>query len=255
MHHAIALGEGRQTGETLKMQNTVRRLFANPDWLKDTMAQLGPDEKVQVFERFQASTAWDPATHRAIIVRMSKSDPDVLASHLVRRTEQRAPERVTSQRSYNERKAAYEKLVNVDMPENTRRIEFARGYGDLSENAEYQYAKDEQRALLQKQSLMQKELDEVKPTLFDGVEADEVRMGTTAVVSVDGSERTLVVLGEWDNEPSLNIISSGTKLAMNLLGRKPGDAVELADADGNAVSATLLRVEPINDDVKAWIRG
>jgi transcription elongation GreA/GreB family factor len=102
---------------------------------------------------------------------MTKLDP-ALASNVVRKVEKKQEERVTSQRSYNEKKAAYDKLINVDMPENTKRIEFARSYGDLSENAEYQYAKDEQRALLQKQTLMQKDLDEVKPVFFDNVEAD-----------------------------------------------------------------------------------
>ena len=254
LQHAIALGEGKQAGETLRMQNMIRRLFADKSWLEGIFGQLTPDERVLLFERFQASTAWDPATHRVITVRMTKLD-EHLASHVVKKVEKKVEERVTSQRSYNERKAAYERLVTVYMPENTKRIEFARSYGDLSENAEYQYAKDEQRALLQKQSIMQKELDEVKPTLFENVIADEVRPGTVAVVSADGVEKTYVVLGEWDNEPTLNVISSKTKLAANLLGRKAGDAVELADADGNAVAATVVRVEPLTDELRAWIKG
>ena len=254
LQHAIAIGEGKQAGETLRMQNVIRRLFADRAWLEGIFGQLSPEERVLLFERFQASIAWDPATHRTITVRMTKLD-EGLASHVVKKIEKKTEERVTSQRSYNEKKAAYEKLINVDMPENTKRIEFARGYGDLSENAEYQYAKDEQRALLQKQSLLQKDLDEVKPTLFENVMADEVRAGTIAVVSVDGAERTYVVLGEWDNEPSLNVISSKTKLAANLLGRKVGDAVELADADGNALAATVVRVEPLTDELKEWIKG
>jgi transcription elongation factor GreA len=185
---------------------------------------------------------------------MTKLD-EGLVSRMAKKTERKVEERITSQRSYNERKAAYDRLINVDMPENTKRIEFARSYGDLSENAEYQYAKDEQRALLQKQSLMQKDLDEVKPVLFDNVEADEVRPGTSVVVAVDGAEKTFVVLGEWDNEPSLNVISSKTKIAANLLGRKAGDAVELADAEGNAVAATVVRVEALSDELKAWVKG
>ena len=185
---------------------------------------------------------------------MTKMDGD-LVSRMAKKTERKAEERVTSQRSYNEKKAAYDKLVNVDMPENTKRIEFARSYGDLSENAEYQYAKDEQRALLQKQSLMQKDLDEVKPVLFENVAADEVRAGTVAVVSVGGAEKTYVVLGEWDNEPSLNVISSRTKIATNLLGCKAGDPVELADENGNAIAAAIVRVEPLSEELKAWIKG
>ena len=254
LQHAIAIGEGKQSGETLKMQNMIRRLFADKTWLGGIFGQLQPEERVLLFERFQASPAWDPATHRMITVRMTKLD-EGLASHMVKKVEKKVEERVTSQRSYNERKAAYEKLVTVEMPENTKRIEFARGYGDLSENAEYQYAKDEQRALLQKQSIMQKELDEVKPTLFEGVVADEVRAGTIAVLAVGDAEKRYVVLGEWDNEPSLDVISSKTKIAANLLGRKEGDAVELADADGNPVAATVIRIEPLTEELKAWIRG
>lgn len=254
LQHAIALGEGRQSGETLRMQNMIRRLFADKSWLEEIFGKLTAEERVLLFERFQASVAWDPATHRTITVRMTKID-DGLVSRMAKKTERKAEERVTSQRSYNERKAAYEKLVTVDMPANTKRIEFARSYGDLSENAEYQYAKDEQRALLQKQSLMQKDLDEVKPTLFENVDADEVRAGTVAVVSVDGAEKTYVILGEWDNEPSLGVISSKTRIAANMLGRKAGDTVELADADGNAVSASIVRVEPLTEDIRAWIKG
>ena len=254
LQHAIALGEGKQSGETLRMQNMIRRLFADKTWLEDIFGKLTPDERAIVFERFQASAAWDPATHRTITVRMTKLD-EGLVSRMAKRVERKVEERITSQRSYNEKKAAYEKLVTVDMPENTKRIEFARGYGDLSENAEYQYAKDEQRALLQKQSLMQKDLDEVKPTLFENVEADEVRPGTVAVVSVGDAEKTYAILGEWDNEPSLNVISSKTKIAANLLGRKAGDAVELADAEGKAIAATIIRVEPLSDELKTWIKG
>ena len=254
LQHAIALGEGKQSGETLRMQNMIRRLFADKAWLEEIFGKLTPDERAIVFERFQASSAWDPATHRTITVRMTKLD-EGLVSRMAKRAERKVEERITSQRSYNEKKAAYEKLVTVDMPENTKRIEFARGYGDLSENAEYQYAKDEQRALLQKQSLMQKDLDEVKPTLFENVEADEVRPGTVAVVSVDGVEKTYAILGEWDNEPSLNVISSKTKIAANLLGRKAGDAVELADAEGRAIAATVARVEPLSEELKTWIKG
>ena len=254
LQHAIALGEGKQSGETLRMQNMIRRLFADKAWLEEIFGKLTPDERAIIFERFQASAAWDPATHRTITVRMTKLD-EGLVSRMAKRAERKVEERITSQRSYNEKKAAYEKLVTVDMPENTKRIEFARGYGDLSENAEYQYAKDEQRALLQKQSLMQKDLDEVKPTLFENVEADEVRPGTVVIVSVDGVEKTYAILGEWDNEPSLNVISSKTKIAANLLGRKAGDAVELADAEGKAIAATVVRVEPLSDELKTWIKG
>ena len=252
--HAIALGEGRQSGETLRMQNMIRRLFADQNWLKGIFEQLQPADQALFFERFQASIAWDPSTHHTIVVRMTHIVPE-LASRQVQKVEPKAIERITSFRSYAERKAAYQKLINVDMPANTKRIEFARSYGDLSENAEYQYAKDEQRALMQKQTLMQEEIEAVKPTDFADVEADEVRPGTmVTIAAADGTEKTYTVLGEWDNDLDLGIIANKTRLAQNMLGKKPGDTFDLPDSEGNVSVATIKAVAPLSDEMRAWVQ-
>ena len=252
--HAIALGEGRQSGETLRMQNMIRRLFADKKWLEGIFGQLQPADQVLFFERFQASIAWDPSTHHLIVVRMTHIVPD-LATRQVKKAEAPKSERITSLRSYAERKAAYQKLINVDIPENTRRIEFARSYGDLSENAEYQYAKDEQRALLQKQTLMQDELKLVKAVDFADVVSDTVCPGTTVrITSADGKEIVYTVLGEWDNDLERGIIANKTKLAQNMLGKKAGETFELPDADGHETTATITAVEPLSDDLREWIK-
>ena len=252
--HAIALGEGRQSGETLRMQNTIRRLFADQPWLENVFAELqAPADRAIFFERFQASVGWDPATHHMIVVRMMHIDPSLASRQVRKETSSRPVERITSRRSYEERKAAYLHLVNVEIPKNSADIEFARGYGDLSENFEYQSAKDEQRALLQKQSLMQEELNAVKAVDFADVPADEVRAGTTVrVVAGDGTELAYTILGEWDNAPERNIISNKTKLAANLLGKKPGDTFDLPDTDGGSQKAIVKEVLPLDDELKAW---
>ena len=195
-----------------------------------------------------------PATHHMIVVRMTHIVPE-LASRQVKAAEAPKVERITSFRSYAERKAAYQKLVNVDMPENTRRIEFARSYGDLSENAEYQYAKDEQRALLQKQTVMQEELNVVKAVDFADVVSDAVCPGTTVRISTaDGRELAYTVLGEWDNDIERGIIANKTKLAQNMLGKKAGETFDLPDADGNVTTATIIAVEPLSDDLREWVK-
>ena len=236
--HAIALGEGRQSGETLRMQNMIRRLFADKKWMEGIFAQLQPADQALFFERFQASISWDPSTHHLIVVRMTHIVPE-LASRQVRKVEAPKVERITSLRSYAERKAAYQKLINVDIPENTRRIEFARSYGDLSENAEYQYAKDEQRALLQKQTLMQADLEAVKPGDFSDATTDEVMPGVMTVIDTPDGEKTYAVLGEWDNDVEKGILSSKAQLAQNMLGKKVGDQFELPGAEGAIRFATI----------------
>ncbi|MBQ5795698.1 MAG: GreA/GreB family elongation factor [Kiritimatiellae bacterium] len=251
--HAVALGEGRQSGETLKMQNIVRRLFADRNWLEKMLKLLSADDRALFFERFQASIAWDHATHHAIVVRMTKIAPE-LESRMVKAEKKREYARITSPRSYEERQREYFKLINEEMPANVKRIEFAKSYGDLSENAEYQYAKDEQRVLMQKQTVMQAELDAVKAGDFSDATTDEVMSGVEVVVEAKDGERRYVILGEWDNDLERGIISSQTKVAKNLMGKKVGDKFELPDAEGSVELASVKEILPLSDEVKAWMK-
>ena len=251
--HAIALGEGRQGGETLKMQNLVRRLFGNKDWLTKVFGWLGPEDQALFFERFQASIAWDPSTHHTTVIRMTKIVP-ALEAHLVKVEKKKEYARITSYRSFGLRKQEYLKLINEDMPANVRRIEFAKSYGDLSENAEYQYAKDEQRALMQKQTLMQADLEAVKPGDFADATTDEVMPGVMVVVAAKDGEKTWTVLGEWDNDLEKGIISSKTRVAQNMMGKKVGEDFELPDADGNLAFATVKEIKPLSDEIREWMK-
>ena len=249
--HAIALGEGRQGGETLRMQNIVRRLFADKNWLGQVFAWLDDADRALLFERFQASIAWDPSTHHTIVMRMVHLAPE-LESHVIKVEKKKDYARITSPRSYAMKKAEYLKLINVDMPENVRKIEEAKGYGDLSENAEYQYAKDEQRVLMQKQSLMQADLEAVKADEFKAGGTDEVEPGVTVTAQTPEGEKTYTILGEWDNDLELGIISSRTKLAANMLGKKVGDEFELP-GEGMVSFGKILAIAPLSAEVRAWM--
>ena len=251
--HAIALGEGRQSGETLKMQNLVRRLFSDRKWLEKMFSFLPADDRALFFERFQASIAWDHSTHHTIVVRMTKIAPE-LESRMVKVEKKREYARITSPRSYEERQREYFRLINEEMPANVKRIEFAKSYGDLSENAEYQYAKDEQRVLMQKQTVMQAELDAVKAGDFADATTDEVMPGVEVIVAAKDGDRKYVILGEWDNDLERGIISSQTRVAKNLMGKKVGDKFELPDAEGSVELASVKEILPLSDDVKAWMK-
>ena len=253
LNHAIALGEGRQSGETLKMQNMVRRLFADVKWLEKVIGWLSDADRIRFFERFQASVAWDHSTHHTIVVRMARIAPE-LEAYVVKAEKKREYGRYTSYRSFAVRKAEYLKLINEDMPANVKRIEFAKSYGDLSENAEYQYAKDEQRALMQKQSIMQAELEVVKPWDFADATTDEVMPGVTVVIAAPEGERTYHILGEWDNNTDMGIISSKAKLAENMLGKKAGDQFELPGVEGVSKFASIIRIEELPTEVREWIK-
>ena len=251
--HAIALGEGRRGGETLKMQNIVRRLFGDKSWLEKMFKLLTPADQALFFERFQASIAWDPSTHHTIVVRMTHIVPG-LEKHLVAVEKKKEYARVTSFRSFGLKKQEYLKLINEDMPANVKRIEFAKSYGDLSENAEYQYAKDEQRALMQKQTVMQAELESVKPDEFLDATTDEVMPGVMVVIATHEGDKTYTILGEWDNDIEKGILSSKTRLAQNMLGKKQGDQFELPGAEGAVVFASIKEIKPLTDEIREWMK-
>ena len=162
--------------------------------------------------------------------------------------------RVTSPRGYWLRQKLYDKLVNEDLPANVRKIKYAKGFGDLSENAEYQYAKDEQRALLQRQSTMLAELEQVRTSTFSDATTDEVMPGVTVVVATKDGEKTYTVLGEWDNDLELGIISQRTRVAKNMLGKKVGETFDLPDGDGSLTTAEIREIRLPGAEIVDWMK-
>ena len=78
--------------------------------------------------------------------------------------------------------------------------------------------------------------------------------GVTVVVAGKDGERTWTILGEWDNDLEKGIISSKTRVAQNLLGKKVGESFELPGEDGRVDFATVKEIRPLTDEVRAWMQ-
>ena len=107
---------------------------------------------------------------------------------------------------------------------------------------------------MQKQTLMQADLEAVKPSDFADATTDEVMPGVTVVADTKDGEKVWHILGEWDNDPELGILSSKTRVAQGLLGKKPGDGFELPGADGGVAFATIREIHPLPDSVREWMK-
>lgn len=105
---------------------------------------------------------------------------------------------------------------------------------------------------MQKQSLMQADLEAVKPDDFSSATTDEVMPGVSVVLALPEGEKTYHVLGEWDNETELGILSSKAQLAVNMLGKKPGD--EIALPGETAKTAKISRIEPLPASIREWMK-
>jgi transcription elongation GreA/GreB family factor len=253
LNHAIAIVESKLSGEALRMQNNLKQLFEQPKWLDTVFEEFDAQQRQLCFERIQASTAWDPTTHRSIIGRMLKLDPSLAERKRTLAPQNQVLTRWTSWRSLTEHQLQYKKLIEVDLPKNSRDIAVARSYGDLRENFEYQAAKDYQRQLLQRQSEMQLELKLIKGTDFAGAPSAKAGPGTTVILRMgDGSSRSYTILGEWDRDEQLNIISNKTRLALSLEGKAAGDEVSIP-AVGGEEAARIEAVLPLDDTIRNWI--
>ncbi len=248
---AIHLVEQRLTGEELKMRNVLQAFFDSAAWLEKICQELSAFDRQVMFERIQASNAWETTSQRNILIRMVRFDPALAALRRAVKAQQEH-QHLTSQRSLAAFRLAYDHLVNVEIPKNTRDIATARSYGDLRENAEYQFAKDHQRVLFSKQDEMDRTLRLLKVTDFANVSCETAEMGTRVTVESAQGKVSYTILGELDRDEALNIISCRSRLAIALMGQKVGATVELP-AERGTIAATILAIEPLSDEVKAWL--
>ncbi len=130
------------------------------------------------------------------------------------------------------KKKELERLVEVDIPENTKGLALARAEGDLSENFEYQARKQRQQDLGVRVARLQEELRKARVLDPATVDVTEVRPGTRVTLRLLGGTRAVTLLGPWDSRPELDVYSYLADASKGLLGRKVGDRVSFLGDEG-----------------------
>jgi transcription elongation factor GreA len=120
------------------------------------------------------------------------------------------------------------KLKNVDRIANSRAIEVARGHGDLSENADYSAAKEEQGHIEAKIRELEGKIalaEVIDPTKLSG---SRVKFGATVTLedTESGDSLTYVIVGDDEADIKKGRISIGAPLARGLIGKDVGDTVK-----------------------------
>lgn len=139
-------------------------------------------------------------------------------------------------------KAELSELRDVKRPKLVDRLSNARSQGDLSENSDYQSAKEELEFL-------DGRIEELEGVLKNAVIVSEtnktnsgVGVGTKVTVKVNNKEVTFNIVGEWEADPMNKKISHDSPLGAALLGKKKGDKAEV-DAPAGKVLYEILAVE------------
>lgn len=131
-------------------------------------------------------------------------------------------------------RAQLKKLKEVDRPANSRAIEVARGHGDLSENADYSAAKEEQGLIEAKIRELDAKLslaEVIDPTKLSG---SRVRFGATVTIEdTESSERqTYAIVGEHEADIKRGRISISAPVARAMIGKEVGDTFTVQSPKG-----------------------
>jgi transcription elongation factor GreA len=141
--------------------------------------------------------------------------------------------------------AELRELASVLIPKNAKVIEEARMEGDLRENAGYQYAKEEQKMMVQKQATLSDLLSRAQVIDADQVESGRIGFGTRfSVRNLDADvNETYTLMGRWEADPDRNILSDQAPLALQFAGKKPGDKVHVERPGAPATNYEVLSIE------------
>jgi transcription elongation factor GreA len=123
-------------------------------------------------------------------------------------------------------KKELENLSKVKRPEVIERIQEAVAHGDLSENADYAQAKEEQ-AMIEARIAQLEEMIKNAELITNHHSSSVVTVGCTVKVRVDGQERSYTIVGSGEANPTAGRISNESLVGRALLGSKVGDKISV----------------------------
>jgi transcription elongation GreA/GreB family factor len=244
--------------ERLKAANQLAELVQQKTWLEAAVDSMNEVQRSSFVRILRAAMGRVPADTQTMIGRIVMKYPELTAL-LTEKKEEAGDGRpqggFTSWRSVRLRQQQLEKLISEDIPKNSRDIGVARSYGDLRENFEYKSAKEQQGILLRRREEWEEGLKQIKGTDFSGFPTDAAGLGTQVLLRhADGREQRFFLLGEWDQDTELGIISCGSRMGRILTGRRAGDTVAVPGETGDI----LCKVEDVGglpEHIQTWAKG
>ena len=135
---------------------------------------------------------------------------------------------------YKNLQVELKKLVNTERPAIIAAIAEARGHGDLSENAEYQYAKEQQSLIETKISELESTIVQAEIIDISKLSGKEIMFGATVKIKDNktGEQSTYQIVGEYESDIENKKISISSPMARGLIGKSENDVVEINSPKG-----------------------
>ena len=139
-----------------------------------------------------------------------------------------------SQQGYNDLKEELNQLKSVERPKIINQIAEARDKGDLSENAEYDAAKEAQGLLEAKIAKLEADLSNARVLDESEMDISTVHLLTKVTIknTVNGMEMTYAIVSESEADLAAKKISASSPIGKGLLGKKVGDIADIEVPNG-----------------------
>ena len=123
-------------------------------------------------------------------------------------------------------------LKTEKRPEVIKALKEARALGDLSENSDYDAARNEQAQLEARIKELEYKLEHC--TIADASKKDTVNVGSSVTITYDdGESEEYKIVGSLEADPFENKISNESPIGASIIGHKKGESVEVSSPNGN----------------------
>ena len=202
-------------------------LSDDTELIADLLSTADPETARDLANTLLLNQGFEELTKKSLLARFIKIFPNI-QSLVAADAEGKEEQLLVSRESFERKRAEYEAIVSKKIPENSKAIATAREHGDLRENSEYKMAKQDQQMLMAQKGQLERELARARITDFKDASVDQVSVGSVVEVKgPDGATARYSVLGVWDGNPELHIISYKTPLGAALIGKRAGDSVKV----------------------------
>ena len=148
-------------------------------------------------------------------------------------------------KKFEEEIQGLERELRTELPKEIKR---ARELGDLSENAEYQAAKERQTYLQARIGMLKKRVAEISLMNLDKIPKDRIAFGSTVHLREDGTGRLVyqLVMPE-DADATKGLISTTSPIGRALMGKEVGDEVKVPTPGGTR-TFEVVKLTTIHDE-------
>ena len=260
-HVAEAISAEGLPKEWTTAERDLKRTLFEKDGFQKFLIENADGDIPSIIDALQRVRTFQMGECQSILVKLARHSDELMA-HIENEGGKRlmgagetetsaAQPDITSQASFTKLTQELEDLITVQIPENVKAIEHARGFGDFRENAEYDAAKERRRFLHRRRAELENLVATVQTTNFKNVKInDHVVLGSTVTLAdASGKTTDYYVLGALDGDPDNNRISYKTKLGEILTTTKVGDTVKLPGLGDRTVKAVSALPEAMRKEL------